>query len=399
VTDSPANSFSTRLTESDLRRPASVPGLYSSSPVFERVVRAAGDYLLAAVSTEVDARIECPPIIPFETVRAADYHASFPQLLGTVVPYLNLTDTQTDFSPNVTLSPTACHHAYPLFAAHELEAGMVVDVSNWCFRHEPSDDPFRMMSFRMREAVYVDEPARVEEWIEDAASASLTALRALGLSVELVVATDPFFGNTARLMAANQRNQGLKRELVVTVDAQRDVAVGSANYHVEHLTSAFQLDPQADGTPNHSACMAFGLERVVLALTYKYGVSIAEWPAGVLDELDLSRDDVRAAEAGGSVGVEATAEAATAPRPDEIALIRRCVLEHGRLQRPPELLNDDDELFRHGLTSLAAVSIISAIEEELRVELPDHLMSRASLESISSIHRAFATAQAGADAR
>jgi seryl-tRNA synthetase len=112
-------------------------------------------------------------------------------------------------------------------------------------------------------------------------------LRSVGLDVRPVVANDPFFGRGGRMMAATQKEQDLKYELVVPVaSVDRPTAVTSCNYHLDHFGQAFGIKT-ADGKPAHSACIGFGLERIALALFRAHGFDPARWPAGVRQVLEL----------------------------------------------------------------------------------------------------------------
>ncbi len=62
----------------------------------------------------------------------------------------------------------------------------------------------------------------------------LEMMQALGLNVHIALANDPFFGRTGKMLAANQREQELKYELVVPITSEKDpTAVLSFNYHQE----------------------------------------------------------------------------------------------------------------------------------------------------------------------
>ncbi|MDQ1687275.1 MAG: hypothetical protein QOK42_250, partial [Frankiaceae bacterium] len=47
-----------------------------------------------------------------------------------------------------------------------------------------------------------------------------------------------------------------------------------------HFTALHGLSC-ADGSPAHTACLGFGLERIVLALLAAHGLDVAAWPAEV----------------------------------------------------------------------------------------------------------------------
>lgn len=65
--------------------------------------------------------------------------------------------------------------------------------------------------------------------------------------------------------------------------------------------------------------------------------------------------------------------------------VREILNQHGRLTTPVEELPDEGDLYNAGLTSLATVSLMLALEEEFDVEFPDAMLSRKTFGSIESI--------------
>jgi seryl-tRNA synthetase len=89
------------------------------------------------------------------------------------------------------------------------------------------------------------------------------------------------------MMAATQREQVLKFELVFPVaTSEKPTAITSCNYHLDHFGHAFDIR-QADGSPAHTACIGFGLERIALALFMTHGFDPDHWPAEVKSVLGL----------------------------------------------------------------------------------------------------------------
>ena len=58
----------------------------------------------------------------------------------------------------------------------------------------------------------------------------------------------------------------------------------SFNYHQEHFAATFGIQT-AEGETAQTACLGFGMERIVLALFKTHGLSSAEWPAAVREKL------------------------------------------------------------------------------------------------------------------
>ena len=65
--------------------------------------------------------------------------------------------------------------------------------------------------------------------------------------------------------------------------------------------------------------------------------------------------------------------------------IRRILAESGRLAVSAEALGDTDSLFEAGLSSMATVNVMLALEDRFGIEIPDRLLTRRSFESVATI--------------
>ena len=65
--------------------------------------------------------------------------------------------------------------------------------------------------------------------------------------------------------------------------------------------------------------------------------------------------------------------------------VREILAQHGRLSTSVDELDDDSDLYNAGLTSLATVSLMLALEEEFDIEFPDSMLGRKTFGSIESI--------------
>ncbi len=68
-----------------------------------------------------------------------------------------------------------------------------------------------------------------------------------------------------------------------------------------------------------------------------------------------------------------------------IEKVREILASHGRLTQPVDSLEDNSDLYMAGLTSLATVGLMLALEDEFDIEFPDSALSRKTFSSIESI--------------
>lgn len=73
---------------------------------------------------------------------------------------------------------------------------------------------------------------------------------------------------------------------------------------------------------------------------------------------------------------------------EEIETIREILVQHGRLPNDVRSLPADGDLYSAGLTSLATVGVMLAIEDKYDVEFPESLLNRGTFRSIQSIAEA-----------
>ena len=142
-----------------------------------------------------------------------------------------------------------------------------------------------MQAFRVREFVRVGSPDAVIEWRNMWLERGVELLSSLGLPAKSDVAADPFFGRGGRMLAASQKEQKLKFEVLIPVISEdKPTAVCSFNYHQEHFGKIFEINTP-DGAIAQTACLGFGMERVVMALFRTHGFVPAEWPRHVRERL------------------------------------------------------------------------------------------------------------------
>ena len=69
------------------------------------------------------------------------------------------------------------------------------------------------------------------------------------------------------------------------------------------------------------------------------------------------------------------------------AELRRILQSFGGLAVPVDALDDEADLFAAGLSSLATVNVMLAIEQRFEIEIPDELLTRKTFQTIDSLGR------------
>lgn len=244
---------------------------------FEQIDSLAAE--LCANETADDWRV--PPALPLEALERAGYFASFPQWL-TLASHLDddehtLERVARSESPareaadaasraSAALPPAICYHVYSALAGRTIHAPVVVTAQGCCWRHEGARfEPLaRGWAFTMREVVCIGSETQCIAFRERGVAMAQRLARALSLAGDLTEAEDPFFAPTARGRAILQRFKALKHELMLPIGDGDTIAAASFNLHERFFGEAFDIR-LPDGEPAHSACVAFGLERWLLA--------------------------------------------------------------------------------------------------------------------------------------
>ena len=295
-------SFLDELLDAGLLVETEALGLYGQGPAFERVRIAFDDAVTRLAAGDAMESMRFPPILSRYQLETNGYLGSFPHLAGTVFSFSGgdgaaleqegRAARHEDWSEfqtmsDVVLAPAACYPVYPEIAKRGVlpPGGVTIDTgAAWVFRNEPSRDPARMRSFHMRELVRIASPADIlafrNVWLER----TVALFERLGLDATSEVASDPFFGRVGRMLAANQREQELKFELLAQIGGPEPTAISSFNYHQDHFTLVYRLGFE-DGGVAHTGCVAFGVERVTLALFRAHGPDPDAWPREVRSEL------------------------------------------------------------------------------------------------------------------
>jgi seryl-tRNA synthetase len=283
--------------------PSGIDGVYARTAVFEQVVAGLTDLIseYREPNTEV---LRFPPVMSRRQVEKSGYLKSFPHFLGCVSclsgeehqirSAVDRHEAGQDWTgalapADLVLSPAACYPVYPLAASRGQvpTEGLIFDVACDCFRREPSKMLDRLQSFRMREYVCIGSPIQIDAFRRRWMKLAESFADRLGLSWRIDHASDPFFGRGGKLMAVSQVEQELKFELLIPVhSAEQPTACMSFNYHRDHFGSTWNIRT-AGGEVAHTGCVAFGIDRLALALFTTHGLELPQWPATVRKALAI----------------------------------------------------------------------------------------------------------------
>jgi seryl-tRNA synthetase len=288
--------FYDELVAHGLIVPAGPLGAFGRGPVFEDVLGRFDRLVLEAAKDDNVESLTFPPVIDRDIIERTGYMDSFPNLCGAIHSFLGPEREARVISQriaggqswgellaqtDVVLNPAACYPLYPTCKGLLPEGGRHVTMDAWVYRQEPSEEPTRMRAFRVREFVRIGTPAVALAWRDMWLERGLTLLKSLGLPARSDVAADPFFGRSGKMLAAGQIEQKLKFEVLIPVISDENpTACCSFNYHQDKFGSAFGIR-LPNGDVAHSACLGFGMERVVMALFRTHGFDPEKWPRQV----------------------------------------------------------------------------------------------------------------------
>jgi seryl-tRNA synthetase len=279
------------------------PGLYARGASFERVYQAVDDATLRTMRYLEPETLRFPPVETLAAFEQTDYIASFPDLAAAISVFtgsdrdhrklLAAREAGERWEPflepaDLMLTPAICHPLYALLTGTLPEGGRMFEVLGDAFRREPSLDPMRLQAFHQHEYIHAGTAESARAHRDGNLPIIVDLLESFGLEIQVIPANDPFFGRVGQMLAQNQIDQALKFEFVTPVygDDHAPTAITSANLHEDHFGTSFGIRT-ADGEVAHTACIGFGLERIVIAMFAKHGTDVSAWPTTVREGLGL----------------------------------------------------------------------------------------------------------------
>ncbi len=241
-----------------------------------------------------------PVLIPTAVLAKCDYFRSFPnnvtfachlaededRVEGFRARHKDRDDvdarTKDDLEvPEVCLCPAICYHIYHMNRGQTVPAsGAAFGLCGRCFRYESGGMTGlrRLWDFTMREVVFLGGRDEVLAHRETSIAMMSAFLDEHRLAGEIRTASDPFFtAPDAMAKTYFQITSETKYEISLMLGEDDRLAVGSHNYHTDFFGRAFDVGVEGGG-PMHSVCVAFGLERWVLAFLTQHGDDPAHWP-------------------------------------------------------------------------------------------------------------------------
>jgi hypothetical protein len=234
---------------------------------FERLDAALLDWARAWRAEEA----QFPSLIAAPVLTQAEYPSAFPHLLlgacacadparplGSLLAADNLSPTDW------LLSPAVCYHAYARWRDVTVrgDSPLILTARGRCFRREAEFVPGRrQLEFEMREIILCGAPESLVPLLAESRARIESLGSDAGLSGRWDAAEDPFFLPAAQGKALLQRIQETKTEyLVEQAGNVAPLALASINRHGSFFGERFGIR-LPDGSPAHTACVAFGLDR------------------------------------------------------------------------------------------------------------------------------------------
>jgi acyl carrier protein len=275
-------------------------GIFTLGPLVTRLIAFFEKQFVDLANSFGAVPYRFPTLIPARLLERVGYFRAFPHSLTFVTHLREDLDAIDDFSHRAAcdgqglntppesfariqalLSPAVCYHLYFALADKQLPGGKLVAtaVGN-CFRYESVNmvSLERLWNFTMREVIFVGPKDFVLQNRETGRKRMQGFFEAIGLAYRVESANDPFFIGEFKKQAAFQSAFQLKFEIRAGLPFKGStLAVGSYNYHQDFFGRHLNVT-LPDGSPVHTGCIAFGLERMTYAFLAQFGLNPASWP-------------------------------------------------------------------------------------------------------------------------
>lgn len=285
-------------------------GIASLGPLLTRVLHFfEGEFRRMAARASAGPR-HFPTLIPASYLQGIRYYQTFPHSLTFATHLREDMDRIQDFSQTATvedgalnlpegctsgvralLSPAVCHHLYLSLRGKTVPAGALRAYGSCdCFRYESTNmnGLERLWNFTMWELMFVGTAEEVQSGVARSQQEASQLFQQCGLAYILRGANDPFFLGEFAEQTTYQYAYDLKYEYRAMLPFKNgDLAVGSRNYHRDFFGRAMNIKA-ANGKPAHTACLAFGMQRLLFAVLAQHGTDPSRWPARLREGVEAA---------------------------------------------------------------------------------------------------------------
>jgi hypothetical protein len=278
-------------------------GIFSLGPLMSRLIDYFETRFLWLADTFQARPYRFPTLIPAKLLGRINYFRAFPHYLSFVTHLREDLDVIDAFAQSAfcdehglnapldsfapfpaLLSPAVCYHLYFALADKPLPGGQLAATAvGHCYRYESTNlaSLERLWNFSLREVIFVGSKDFVLQNREIGRERMKGVLEEIGMAYRVESATDPFFVGEFRKQVAYQTAFQLKFEVRARLPFKDStLAVGSYNYHQDFFGRSLNIT-LPDGSPAHTGCIGFGLERMAYAFIAQFGFDKKKWPESV----------------------------------------------------------------------------------------------------------------------
>lgn len=205
-------------------------------------------------------QITYSPMISHEVLQMSGYIENFPQQL---IALASDEETQLGY-----FRPAACLEWYQQFQNRNMTSAQQSLVEARCGRYEKSHSPWRLMNFEMIERILLADQETVLAELKKMEDLAQGIFAGLKLEIEVKPATDAFFLGQDSGSQMMQKLRRLKLEYVFNWEKQT-ISLASRNNHQDYFGKKFGI--KYNEQMAHSACLAFGIERIMMAMVLTHG--------------------------------------------------------------------------------------------------------------------------------
>lgn len=189
-------------------------------------------------------------------------------------------------TPTTILRHAACAPVYAYCQDKIISKEQTFLVSGKCFRNEDNNtyELARLNEFFMKEYVFIGMHTDIERSINTAKKLWKFWRECFELNCKIDTANDSFFASNYKKMRLFQLLGDSKQEFKIYLPNEEIyIAAGSVNFHRTHFTKPYNIRSKQGYC--HSACFAFGIERLAFGLLSQKGLDEDKWDMKTREEI------------------------------------------------------------------------------------------------------------------